>query len=189
MPVLMPLPSVRQHAAGIFFSCDVTKREGVGRKQVGQRGVAGVGQNHIAGLAHLPGKIVVIFDEGVVRHPHRWMVGTQFVEEDVERGGFRSLFRQFFHETALNFARPVEAEMEADASVFHGDDARFLNGDEGEVGGGGRIKIQCGSRPKVIAHPFQPFKKPSRKLQTSARTARARKTGTGLSGLNFTTSD
>ena len=49
--------------------------------------------------------------------------------------------------------------MKADAAVLHGGDAGFLDGDEGEVGGGGRGKMQRGSRAQVIGHPFQPLKK------------------------------
>ena len=107
-------PDAAQHAVGILLGRDVAEGEGVGREQRGQRGVAGVGQNHVAGAAHLPREIIVIFDEAAVGHLHRRMVGPQFVEEDVERGGFRALFGQFRDEPAIDFARPVEAEMKAD---------------------------------------------------------------------------
>jgi hypothetical protein len=110
-------------------------------------------------VAHLKREIIVIFDEGAVRHLHRRMVGTQFVKEHVERDGVRALFGQFRNEPAINFARPVEAEMKADAAVFHGGDAGFLDGDEGEVGGGGRGKMQRGPRSQVIGHPLQPLEK------------------------------
>ena len=152
-------PDAAQHAVGILPGRDVAEGEGVGREQGGQRGVPGVGQNHVAAAAHFPRKIIVVFDKGSVRHLHRRMVGTQFVEEDVERDGFRALIGQFRDEPAIDFARPVEAEMKADAAVFHGGDAGFLDGDEGEVGGGGRGKMQRGPRAQVISHPFQPLEK------------------------------
>ncbi len=87
------------------------------------------------------------------------MVRTQFVEEDVERGGFRALFGQFRDEPAIDFARPVKAEMKANTSVFHGDDAGFLDGDEGEVGGGGRGKMERGSGAQIVCHSLQPLEK------------------------------
>ena len=76
-----------------------------------------------------------------------------------KRGGFRALCGQFRDEPAIDFARPVEAEMKADAAVFHGGDAGFLDGDEGEVGGGGRGKMQRGSRAQIVGHPLQPLEK------------------------------
>ena len=42
------------------------------------------------------------------------MVGTQFAEQHVEGDGLGALLGQFLDQPAINFARPVKAEMKTD---------------------------------------------------------------------------
>ena len=49
--------------------------------------------------------------------------------------------------------------MVAELAVFDGGDAGFSHRDEGEVGGGGRGKMQSRPRAQVVGHALQPLKK------------------------------
>jgi len=47
--------------------------------------------------------------------------------------------------------------METNASVLHGGDAGILDGDEGEVCGDRRGKMERGLRAQVVGHALQPL--------------------------------
>ena len=137
----------------------------------GSERVAGVGQNHVAGAAHLQREIIVGFDQAAVGHLHGRMVGAQFAEQHVERDGFRALRGQFRCEPAIDFARPVKAEMKADASILHGGDAGFSMETKARLVAAGAGKCRRAARPQVIGHPLQPLEKiqPASRSRKQAR--------------------
>ena len=49
--------------------------------------------------------------------------------------------------------------MIAELAAFDGGDAGFLDGDEGEVGGGRRGKMQSRPRAQIVGHALQPLEK------------------------------
>ncbi len=150
--------TARKTPSGVFFRRNVAERERVCREHIRQRRVAGR-RPRITLVARriCSAKIIVRFNQTAVGHLHGRMVGTQFLEQNVERDGLRALRRKFLDEPAIDLARPGKSEMKADASVLHGGDAGILDGDEGEVGGDRRGEMERGFCAQVIGHALQPL--------------------------------
>jgi len=47
--------------------------------------------------------------------------------------------------------------MKTERSVLHGGDAGILDGDEGEICGDGRGKMERGFCAQIVGHPLQPL--------------------------------
>jgi hypothetical protein len=87
------------------------------------------------------------------------VIGTEFTEDNVECDSFSALLREFVNDTAINLARPVETETEAEGTVPDGAEAVFIDVYESEVGCDDRRELKGLASANVVGNAFQTFEK------------------------------
>ena len=152
------------------------------------------GQHNIAGALELFFKKAVRSHRPIGRVNGR-MIRACFTEHDIQPDGFGTLGVQFAHQTPVNVARPVKAELEIRSQPAFAEDRHRIVPDinKSQLVGNRWVHLVGHAQPPVIGDPFQPLEKlearhPLRQHFEQADQAQAAhedKQGCQLNGPNF----
>ena len=123
-----------QYAIGVARGGNIAERKCVSGEQARRDEFRRRGEYDVAHAAQLLGKEIIGRLHASVGQRHPRLIRPQLTKQYIETNHRRALGVKFIGNSAINLTRPQQAETVTEFTALDGFDARFFNGDKGQIG-------------------------------------------------------